>query len=126
MKLLKAFLFLNSLTLGFAQAAASLPAPQVVEIAEFRLIAGADETAFLAASRALDAFLRDCDGFVARQLVRNDDGKLADLVTWASLAAAQTAMSKAEKDPRAGAYFQFIDMNSVNMRHPTVVQQSAR
>jgi hypothetical protein len=126
MKLLKTFLFLNSLTLGFAQAADFLPAPQVVEIAEFRLIAGADETAFLAASRALDAFLRDCDGFVARQLVRYDDGKLADLVTWANLSAAHAAMTKAEKDSRAGAYFQFIDMNSVNLRHTTVLHHSAR
>jgi hypothetical protein len=114
MKLLKTFLFLNSLTLGFAQAADFLPAPQVVEIA------------FLAASRALDAFLRDCDGFVARQLVRYDDGKLADLVTWANLSAAHAAMTKAEKDSRAGAYFQFIDMNSVNLRHTTVLHHSAR
>jgi hypothetical protein len=118
--------------LAFAQSADTGGSPPetapgaVVEIAEFRLASGAIEAEFLKSSAGLDGFLRDSDGFVSRQLVRHDDGKFADLVTWARLESAHAAMTRAEKDPRAQAYFGFIAMETVSMRHAAVVRTIRR
>jgi hypothetical protein len=103
------------------------PAPSAtLEIAEFRLVAGAREPEFLAASRGLDAFLAGCAGFVSRSLVRFDDGRLADVVLWKSRAAAEGAMQVAGKDARAAAYFAFIAEDSVTMRHAAVIDTGVR
>jgi hypothetical protein len=124
---LLSFLFIP---LAFAQPAGTAGSPAapaaVVEIAEFRLNPDANETEFFTSSVALDGFLRECEGFVSRQLVRHEDGKFADFVTWARLESAHQALARAEKDPRAQAYFQFIAMDTVSMRHAAVVQTSRR
>lgn len=97
-----------------------------LEITEFRLNPGAKEAEFLAASEGLDGFLRSCPGFISRQLVRHENGGLADVVCWSTRAAAETAMQKAGNDARAAAYFRFIAADSVVMRHAAVLQSSRR
>ena len=96
----------------------------VMELARFHLRPDADETAFLAASAALqEDFLAVQPGFEGRDLVHFGGTEWMDVVLWRTGAEAEAAMAAAESHPAAGAHFAFLDMSRPpEMAHPAVRQ----
>ena len=83
----------------------------VIEWASFRLKAGVEEEAMLAASETLqEQFLEPLPGYLGRETIRMDGG-YADLVRWASRAEADAAMSKAAESTACAAYFALMDFD---------------
>ena len=82
----------------------------VVEWAPFRLAAGADEAALLAASEAVQRdFLQHQPGWLHRELLRGADGGWADLIFWKDEASATAAMSQAGSSPVCQTYFHLME-----------------
>ena len=78
----------------------------VLEWAPFRLAPEADETALLAAADAVQReFLDHQPGFVRRELLRDDAGRWADVLTWTDAAAARAAMAAVGATATGRAYF---------------------
>ena len=81
----------------------------VVEWAPFRLAAGADEAALLAASATLQReFLERQPGYVRRELLRGDDGGWVDVIVWRDDASAAAAMQAAMESTTCRAYFRLM------------------
>ncbi|MFN8829418.1 MAG: antibiotic biosynthesis monooxygenase family protein [Labrys sp. (in: a-proteobacteria)] len=93
----------------------------VVEITRFRLVAGAEETALIAASAAVDGFLRTRPGFLARRLSAGEDHTYVDHVEWASLATATAAAEIAMTLPALAPFMALIDPASLSMEHNRLV-----
>jgi len=69
-----------------------------VEVSLYNLNDGVEEAHFLSVSdKATDVF-RDCDGFMRRELLKNDDGKWVDLVYWANQRMAKAAEARLYSD----------------------------
>ena len=85
------------------------PDGAMIEWAPFRLAAGADESALLAASEAIQRdFLQRQPGFVRRELLRGADGQWADLVVWRDRASAAAALRAVESSATCQAYFRLM------------------
>jgi hypothetical protein len=81
----------------------------IVEWAQFRAVAGIDETTVLEASRALQfEFLDRQDGFIRRELLKGPDDSWADLLYWESREAAARALRNAADSPACSRYFALI------------------
>jgi hypothetical protein len=89
----------------------------VLEVVRFRLVAGSDEAAFLAAARATETPLLAQPGFVSRRLVSDGQGAWTDVVEWSSMAAAGVAAEKVMVDPAFAPFMGMIDMGTVQMEH---------
>lgn len=63
----------------------------VLEVVLFRLKAEVDEAKFLAANRELQAKLETMEGYLRRELSRDQDGLWHDTVLWRSMEDAQRA-----------------------------------
>jgi hypothetical protein len=82
---------------------------RIIEFAPFELAEGVDESAFLAASDALQAeFFSRQKGFIKRDLVQTPDGKWADVAYWESRESVEQAMQNVMDHPAATRYFQFM------------------
>jgi hypothetical protein len=80
-----------------------------IEWASFRLADGVTDSDLLSASDALHAeFLSRQPGFVRRELLRGENGLLADLVYWTDPESAGAAMQRAPKNPACLRYFQLM------------------
>jgi hypothetical protein len=99
---------------------ATLPGP-VAEIVTFRLTAGSDEAAFLAAARATGAPVAAQPGFLRRVLCRDDSGLWTDHVEWADIASAEAAAQAVTALPEFGPFVGFIDLPGLRMRHARMV-----
>ena len=77
----------------------------VIELAPFRLRAGASEAALLEASDAVQDFLAGQPGFVRRELARGADGRWADVVLWTDQASVDAAMARVGESAACQAYF---------------------
>jgi hypothetical protein len=103
---------------------------QIIEWAPFTLREGVSEAALTDASRLIQGeFLSRQEGFLYRQLVRESEGKYADIIWWSSLAAAEAAMAKAATSPACGGYFDLMYVDPANpndgIKHLHVVAQYA-
>lgn len=98
---------------------------QTIERVTFRLVPGADRAAFLAAARGTDALVRLQPGFQARMLTEAPDGTWTDIVTWASLADAQTAARVVMAEPAFQPFAALIDMATADLSHSALVWQAA-
>jgi hypothetical protein len=82
---------------------------RIIEFAPFQLVEGVDESTLLAASDALQAeFLSQQKGFIKRDLVKNGDGKWADIAYWEDRESVEQAMQNAPANPAALRYFQLM------------------
>ena len=89
--------------------AATAPDGAMIEWAHFRLADGAEESALLAASEALQRdFLQRQPGFVRRELLRGADGRWADFVVWRDEASAAAALRAVESSAACHAYFRLM------------------
>ena len=111
---------------GAAGAGGSAPALTVAEVVTFRLADGMTEAAFRAAAAATVPLAARQPGFIARTLSRGDDGRWTDHVLWADRAAAEAAAATVMADPVAAPFIAAIDMDSVVMRHETVLPLAPR
>lgn len=91
------------------------------EIVLFKLNAGASEEEFVAAAKAVEGWLHQADGFVDRELSRNDEGQWVDIVHWQSLAQAHAAAEQIMSTPEGQRFGSFIDGNSILMLHTQAV-----
>jgi hypothetical protein len=85
---------------------------QVIEMASFRLKQGVSEAALMQAAAVIqDEFLSGQPGFVRRELVREAEGKFADIILWTDLASAQAALAIAQTSAACGRYFALIEID---------------
>lgn len=89
----------------------------IVEFVLSRAKEGVTDEQILAASDALQRDVVAFDGYVSRQLFKNEEGQWVDLVHWTSLEAAQRAAEVIMARPSAHALMTLIDESSVTMLH---------
>ena len=88
-----------------------------MELTIFRLLAGIDEAAFLAADAAVQAFHHRQPGILRRTTARDiASGEWAVLVLWSSWEAAEAAAAAGRADADVQAYDAMIDPDSVQVR----------
>jgi hypothetical protein len=87
---------------------------RVIEILTFALLAGSDETAFLAADyRVQTEFIPNLPGFVRRTTARGENGGWLVLTLWRTAADADVAAALATDDAIMQAFTAFIDPTTV-------------
>ncbi len=126
MRLLPAFSLLICLAPADASRADTAAATDpvtgpVMEIVTFRLVAGATDTAFLAAAQGTAAPLKAQPGFQGRTLTHTADGLWTDHVLWASMPEAMTAAEAMMADPAFAPFMALIDGPTVTMQHTPVL-----
>jgi hypothetical protein len=90
----------------------------IVEVSQFRLVAGADENAFLAAAeRTQSEFLGQQHGFLGRDLLRADDGTWMDIVRFQDAESAEAAFVAFAGHPGVVAFESMLDPSSLRMTH---------
>lgn len=95
----------------------------VAEIVSFKPKAGTDAAQFLTDIQATDAVVRAASGFVSRNLSKGEDGAWTDYVLWQSMDDAMNAAETVVKDPSFAPLGAAIDMDTLVMRHETVLWQ---
>ena len=86
-----------------------------LEIAAITLKEGCTEADLVTASDAFQkGFLDSQPGFLSRELLRKGPGQYIDLVRWASEAASEAVMAKAETSELCHAYFGVMEFNPEN------------
>ena len=99
---------------GPAAAVGFLP---VIEIMRFRLVAGCDEAAFLAADRRLqEEFAYQQPGLLRRTTARGEDGGWIVIDVWRSAADADACDARWDDDPVPRAFMALLDPASVSTR----------
>jgi len=94
----------------------------VVEIVEWKIVPGADETSVLrAVQTACDNHISNEPGFIDWEIVKGDKGSYMEILHWDSMEHALQAADNAKSDPACLAFFKYLDKNTVKMRHLTRV-----
>ena len=82
-----------------------------VEMAPFELAAGVTSTQLLDASNQIEiGFLANCEGYVARTLVKTGENAYMDIVYWQTMKDARAAAEKIFESPACQAYLGCIKM----------------
>ena len=98
---------------------------QIIETVTFRANTDSTPKAITTASDGLMPFLARQKGFISRRLSLGADGIWLDHVHWADMDSAQAASQAIMSAPEAGAFMSLIDMQTVTMRHDTLMSQQA-
>ncbi|MEQ3746827.1 MAG: hypothetical protein ABNH53_11415 [Henriciella sp.] len=93
---------------------------RTIEIVSFKLNDGVIDEDFIAAAHAITDFAKSCDGFITRNLSKNDDGSWVDYIEWASLDAAKAASEKNNQQESLGPVMSILDGSTVKMQHNTL------
>lgn len=93
----------------------------IIEVVQFKLNSDIDESTFLEAAKSSSSFLKSCNGFVRRQLSKNNDGVWLDYVEWQTMDAAKKAAELFPSQKRLEEFISSIDMRSVVMKHNTLL-----
>lgn len=91
-----------------------------IESAWFRNAAGISDDQLLAASAAVQDWLRQQPGFRSRLLAKGSEGEWLDLVMWDSLADAERAAAAIGDCPDIGPFMQAMEPESVQLKHFTI------
>lgn len=94
------------------------------EIVLYRLKPDTDRDRFLDISAQATDWLRQCAGYLGRELLE-DEGQWVDLVRWASRDDALAAGEAFVQTPIASEFMASVDPQSVQMLHPTRVVEYA-
>ena len=90
----------------------------IIEIAQFKLVAGVSEEDFLKEAEAVQKnFLEKQSGYIDRELLKSDDDLWVDVLHWNSMGEAQKAAEVMMDDPATQGLMQKIDPSSVKMLH---------
>jgi len=88
----------------------------VVEIAQYKLIDGVNETTFLQDSKdAQKEFLDKQPGYIKRQLLKSDSGKWTEIVYWESMSDARKAEKEVAKNIPNVPMFQKMDPKTLKI-----------
>jgi hypothetical protein len=96
---------------------------QVAEVVTFRLLDGADPSAFVSAAAAIDPILRKSGAVLGRTLSMDDDGLWTDHIVWTDLQSAQTVAEQMMADPAAAPMMSMIAPDDVALRHAKIMYQ---
>lgn len=91
------------------------PDTGVVEVREYRLADGVEEKAFLTASTQTQLSMKECPGYVSREVFKGEDGYL-DVVHWERPEDADDATTFEEEDAAARTLFDLLDEESLSRR----------
>ena len=105
--------------LGACKEVKTEPANYILEIAMVKPIAGTSDQKMRDTMKSLDTFVKDQEGFIARDFGKAEDGYWIDVVKWKSLKAAKAAEKNAEKSSICMKAFELFDVKSIQMRHIT-------
>ena len=89
----------------------------VLEVVLFHVKPGVTDTQVLAASAKTQEWLAQVDGYLARELSKDDEGQWVDIVHWRTLTAAQAAAEQMMRQPCAADFMAVIDPGSITMLH---------
>ena len=89
----------------------------MLEVVLFHVKAGVTDTQVLAASAKTQEWLAQADGYLARELSKDDEGQWLDIVHWRTLAAAQAAAEQIMQQPCAADFMAIIDPERITMLH---------
>lgn len=94
----------------------------VIELTKFRLLADADELAFLRADEALQQeFAYQQPGLVRRTVARDEDERWIVIDLWRSVEDADACSARWDSDPVVERFTSFVDPSSVtNERYMTL------
>lgn len=92
----------------------------VAEVVRFRIKQSVDDAAFISMTRATEGLVRAQPGFLARYLVRADDGVWTDFVIWENAACARAAASAVMQAAEFAPFMAAIDVSSIEMSHQPV------
>ena len=92
----------------------------VIEVTMFRLADGADDAAFLAADRAVQAELSPREGFLRRTTARGDDGSWRVVTSWSSKHMADQSAETAFEDSAARLFEVLVDSTAETGRYLTI------
>ena len=90
---------------------------QVIETVTFELAEGVSAEAFLSTNRALETFLDECPGFLARRLSKGEDGTWLDYVEWRDMETATAASEAFMQRDDLKPLLESIRPDSVKMTH---------
>jgi len=89
----------------------------VIEAVSYKLNANVSDADFLKASKAFDAFVENCDGFIRRRLSKGEDGQWLDHLEWASMEQVRKADKAFRSNQGLAPFIAMIDMDTMKMRH---------
>ncbi len=90
----------------------------VVEIAQFKLVAGVKDGDFLQEAEVVQKnFLEKQIGYIDWELLKGEDGQWVDILHWNSIEEAQKASEMLLKEPAAQGFIRKIDPTSIKMLH---------
>lgn len=99
----------------------------IVELVEFTTVAGLADDDFRRAAAAVDDFLADQPGFLARRLLAGGaDRDWVDLVWWTDLDSARAAARAIAADERCAPFLACLEPGSVTLRHLRVAADVGR
>lgn len=91
------------------------PDTGVVEVREYCLADGVEEKAFETASVQTKLALKECDGYVSREVFKREDRYL-DVVRWERPGDADAAMAFEEENASVRTLFDLLDEESLTRR----------
>ena len=98
---------------------------EILEIVTFTMKPGVTDAQVLAAADALQRDVEHLHGYVARRLLKTDDGTWVDMVRWTSVEAAHAAARLVEAAPSAQAFMEITDVEGIRMLHARPVREYA-
>ncbi|MEM7345239.1 MAG: hypothetical protein AAF485_13450 [Chloroflexota bacterium] len=88
-----------------------------LEVVTFKLNESVAEDEFMQRARGLESWLQQIDGFIKRELSKNEEGLWIDILHWRSLSEALSAAEQIMAAPEGQAFGSLIDPESINMMH---------
>lgn len=92
------------------------------DIISYRLADGVTHEQLLdVAQRIIDAWMRDLDGFVSREILQGSDGQYTDIVTWESPDVAHAAERAMQSIPNAAERYECYDASTISSSGMTLL-----
>ncbi|QPC86279.1 hypothetical protein GA830_05640 [Mesorhizobium sp. NBSH29] len=98
--------------------------PAVAEIAQFRLAENITDEQFLIAAKDTMTYLCSIDGFIRRNLSKDETGLWTDYVEWTDAKIAQSAAENAMKREDMMTFMTTIDPDSISMKYSDILPLS--
>ena len=91
------------------------PDAGVVEVHEYSLREEVEERAFLTASTQAEVAMSECEGYVSREVLQNEQGYL-DVVRWDHHEDADAAIVLRDEEGAIATLFELLDRESLSRR----------
>ena len=99
------------------------PNMTIIELVQFKLQPGTSDANFLAAAEeAQTGFLEGFEGFIKRELWKDEAGQWVDLIYWTTNEAAQNSIQQFVSHPSTQHFMALIQPDSMTAFHYTQVK----